>query len=152
TTLRDLGQHRLKDLLAAEHIWQIRHPLLPSEFPPLRSLDYLPTNLPRQVSSFIGREREMADIKALLASTPLLTLTGTGGCGKTRLALQVAADVLEDYKEGVWLVELAPLSEASLVPQTVASALALREEPGRPITDTLRDSLRDRQLLLLLDN
>src|SRR5205823_1737625 len=114
----DMGLHRLKDLASPEHIFQLLHPSLPAEFPSLRSLDYLPTNLPRQVSSFIGRQREMTDIKALLPSTPLLTLTGTGGCGKTRLALQVAAEIAEEYVDGIWLVELAGLSEASLVPQT----------------------------------
>ena len=81
------------------------------EFPPLKSLDYLPTNLPRQMTSFIGREREMAEVKRLLTSTPLLTLLGIGGAGKTRLAVQVGADVLDDYKDGVWLVELAALTE-----------------------------------------
>ncbi|MCW3099654.1 MAG: adenylate/guanylate cyclase protein, partial [Chthonomonadaceae bacterium] len=151
-TLRDMGQQRLKDLLAPEHVWQLCHPALPSEFPPLKSLDYLPTNLPRQMTSFIGREREMAEVKRLLAATPLLTLVGSGGCGKTRLAVQVGADVLDNYKDGVWLVELAALSDASLVPQAVANVLGLREEPGRSLMQTVQDHLRDRQLLLLLDN
>ena len=151
-TLQDMGQHRLKDLLAPEHVWQLLHPALPAEFPPLKSLDYLPTNLPRQMTSFIGREREMAEVKRLLPSTPLLTLLGTGGAGKTRLALQVGADVLDNYKDGVWLVELAALADPDLVPQTVASVLGLREEAGRPLLQTVQDYLRDRQLLLLLDN
>ena len=151
-TLQDMGQHRLKDLLTPEHVWQLLHPSLPAEFPPLKSLDYLPTNLPRQTTSFIGREREMAEVKTLLPSTPLLTLLGTGGAGKTRLALQVGADIVDNYKDGVWLVELAALSDPDLVPQTVASILGLREEPSRALLQTIQDYLRDRQLLLLLDN
>ena len=151
-SLQDMGQHRLKDLLAPEHVWQLLHPALPSEFPPLKSLDYLPTNLPRQTTSFIGREREMVEVKRLLPSASLLTLLGTGGAGKTRLALQVGADVLDNYKDGVWFVELAALSDPGLVSQTVASILGLREEPGRALLQTIQDYLRDRQLLLLMDN
>jgi predicted ATPase/class 3 adenylate cyclase/Tfp pilus assembly protein PilF len=151
-TLRDMGQQRLKDLLAPEHVWQLLHPTLPSDFPPLKSLDYLPTNLPRQMTSFIGREREMAEVKRLLAATPLLTLVGSGGCGKTRLAVQVGADVLDNYQDGVWSVELAALADPEFVPQAVASVLGLREEVGRPLLQTIQDYLRDRRLLLLLDN
>src|SRR5947208_1766018 len=120
-------------------------------FPPLKSLDALPNNLPRQLTSFIGREKEMAGVKGLLSGTSLLTLTGSGGCGKTRLALQVAADVLEEYPDGVWLVELAALADPSLVPQTVASALGVREQPGRPLIETLVASLKAKTLLLILD-
>jgi hypothetical protein len=109
--LRDLGAHRLKDLGQPEHLFQLVHPELPSEFPPLRSLEAFAHNLPRQLTSFIGREREMAEVKRLLATTALLTLTGSGGCGKTRLALQVAADLVEEFSDGVWLVELAALSD-----------------------------------------
>jgi predicted ATPase/class 3 adenylate cyclase/tetratricopeptide (TPR) repeat protein len=151
-TLLDKGQHRLKDLLAPEHVWQLLHPALPAEFPPLKSLDYLPTNLPRQMTSFIGREQEVEQVKRLLSASPLLTLLGTGGAGKTRLALQVGAEVLENYKDGVWLVELAVLTEPALVTQTVAMALGLREEPGRSLLQTVQDYLRDRRLLLILDN
>src|SRR5262249_24760727 len=98
------------------------------------------------------REQEMTEVKQLLATTRLLTLTGSGGCGKTRLVLQVAADVLEEFPGGVWLVELAPLADPALVPQTVAAALGVREEPGRPLTATLVDYLRPKHALLLLDN
>lgn len=150
--LRDLGLHRLKDLQAPEHVWQLVHPALPGDFAPLRSLDYLPTNLPRQMTRFIGREQEMREVKRLLPKTPLLTLTGTGGTGKTRLALQVAADVLDAFPGGAWLVELASLSDPVLVPQAVASALGLREEPGRPLAQTLVDQLQSKRLLLVLDN
>lgn len=118
--------------------------------PPLE----IKTNLPRQLTTFIGREREIAAIKQLLhASTSrLITLTGSGGCGKTRLSLQVGQDVLADYAQGVWLIELAPVSDPALVTQTVATALGLREEAGRPIAATLVDYLRGRKALLLLDN
>src|SRR5262249_35625199 len=129
--LRDLGPHRLKDLAQAEPIYQLLHPSLPSEFAPLRSLSLLPTNLPIQLTSFVGREGEMEEVKRLLAQSRLLTLTGTGGCGKTRIGLQVGAEVVDEYPDGVWLVELAALSDPSMIPQQVASALGLREEAGR---------------------
>lgn len=151
-SLRDLGEHRLKDLLRPERIYQLLPPGLPADFPPLRSLDSLPNNLPRQLTSFIGREREMDEVKRLLVSSSVLTVTGSGGCGKTRLTLQAAADLIETYRDGVWLVELAPLSNPSLVPQEVVSALHVREQPGRPIIDTLADYLRPRESLVILDN
>ncbi len=150
--LRDLGEHRLKDLHRPERIYQLLHPNLPADFPPLKSLDSMPNNLPRSLSSFIGREREIAEVKRLLASPFLLTLTGPGGCGKTRLALQVAADLVEGYADGVWLVELAPLSDPTLVPEAVASALRVREQPGRPIIETLSGFLQPKTILLVLDN
>ena len=149
--LRDLGPHRLKDLQRPEHIFQIVHPDLPSDFPPLRSLNALVNNLPVQLTSFIGREEEMVEVKRLLASGRLLTLLGSGGAGKTRLAIQVAADCLDILPRGAWLVELAPIVDPGLVPQTVASALGLRE-PARMVTEALVDFLRDRSLLLLMDN
>ncbi len=150
--IQDLGEHLLKDLQRPERILQIVHPELPGDFPPPRTLDSLPNNLPQQLTSFIGREREMADVRRLLFTTRLLTLTGSGGCGKTRLALQVAAELAESFKDGVWLVELAPLSDPALVPQTVASALHVREQPGRPLLATLSDYLAHKDLMLVLDN
>jgi non-specific serine/threonine protein kinase len=110
------------------------------------------TNLPVQLTSFVGRERELAEVKGQLQSTRLLTLTGTGGCGKTRLALQVAQDLVDAYVDGVWLVELAPLADPMLIPQMVAAALGVREEPGQPIPTTLAHYLRAKHLLLLVDN
>jgi predicted ATPase/class 3 adenylate cyclase len=151
-SLRDLGSHRLKDLQRPEHLFQLLHPELPSDFPPLRSLEAFAHNLPAQLTRFVGREQEIAAVNDLLAHARLLTLTGVGGTGKTRLALQVAADLLEEYPDGVWLVELAPLADPTLVPQTVASALGVREEPRRPLTATLTDHLRPKSLLLVLDN
>ncbi len=152
TSLRDLGIHRLKDLQQPEQVWQLTSPDLPFEFQPLRSLSLYDNNLPVQLTSFVGREKELAEIKSLLSKTRLLTLTGSGGTGKTRLSLQAAAEVSEDYLEGVWLVELAPLADPALVPFTVAAALGVRESMGEPITKTLVAALKDKRLLVLLDN
>jgi predicted ATPase/class 3 adenylate cyclase len=151
-SLSDQGAHRLKDLQQPEHIFQILHPDLPGDFPSLRSLEAFAHNLPRQSTRFIGRERESAEVIHLLSTASLLTLTGSGGCGKTRLALQVAAEMVEEYADGVWFVELAALADPALVPQAVATPLRVREEPGRSLTDTLRDYLKPRSALLLLDN
>jgi predicted ATPase/class 3 adenylate cyclase len=150
--LRDLGPVRLRDLSSPERVYQLAHPGLRQDFPALRSLEGIPNNLPQQVTSFIGRERELAEVKKLLAGTRLLTLLGVGGIGKTRLSLQAAAEVLEDYPDGVWFVELAPLTDASLVPQAVASVLGVKEEAGRPVTEALSKFVSDRGLLLILDN
>ena len=109
-------------------------------------------NLPLARTSFIGRERETLEVKRLLAMTRLLTLTGVGGSGKTRLAIKVASDLAGAYPDGAWLVELAALSEGELVPQAVAKALGVREQPGRPLTETLKDALRARKMLLVVDN
>lgn len=120
--------------------------------PQARSAGEAPGNLPHALSSFIGREQEIAEVKRLLATSRLLTLTGTGGSGKTRLALQTAREVAGKYGDGVWLVELAPLSDPALTAQAAASTLGVREDPGRPLLSSLSDYLRDRQLLLVLDN
>ncbi|MGQ0571370.1 MAG: ATP-binding protein [Armatimonadota bacterium] len=149
--LRDLGRHRLKDLEHSEHLYQLLHPDLPADFPPVRSLDSL-NNLPRRLTSFIGREDAIKEIKQLLGGTQLLSLVGTGGAGKTRLALQVAGDLLGEYEHGVWLVKLALVTDPALVPQAVASALGQTEEPGLTLTATLSSYLRARHLLLVLDN
>jgi predicted ATPase/class 3 adenylate cyclase len=153
-SLKSLGAHRLRDLSRPESVFQLLHPVLPLDFPPLASLDNpdLPNNLPVQVTSFIGREKESAVVKRLLSTTRLLTLTGAGGCGKTRLALQAAADLLEEYPEGVWSVELAALADPALVPKTVAQALGMREEVGQPLLQTLTGQLKPKRLLLVLDN
>ena len=153
-SLLDLSQHRLKDLGRPEQVFQLLHPSLPAEFPPLRSLDNpaLPNNLPQQPTSFIGREKEVAQVKARLARTRLLTLTGAGGSGKTRLSLQVAADLLTGEGDGVWLVELAALSDPALVPQAVANVLGVQEQAGKSIQQTLVEALKLKRLLLVLDN
>jgi predicted ATPase/class 3 adenylate cyclase len=156
--LRGLGVHRLKDLAAPEHVVQLCHPDLRDQFPPLSSLEARPNNLPMQLTSFVGRERELAGLRQQLVSSRLVTLVGIGGCGKTRLALQAAADAVEGYPGGVWLVELAPLSEPSLVEQQLATVLGIREEGGagepggRTLTDRLLGYLAPRRTLVLLDN
>jgi class 3 adenylate cyclase len=151
-TLRDMGEHRLKGLLNPEHLWQVVAPDLVQDFPPLQSFAAIANNLPIQVTSFIGRERELAELQHLLPTTRLLTLTGSGGTGKTRLSLQVAAEVLDSFKDGVWFIELAPLSDTALLPLTIASVLGVREDPGRPLLTTLLEWLRPKELLLILDN
>jgi predicted ATPase/DNA-binding CsgD family transcriptional regulator len=150
--LRDLGEHRLRDLVQPEHVYQLLHPDLPADFPTLRTLDTYPHNLPLQLTSFVGREQEMTEVTRLLTTTRLLTLTGTGGCGKTRLALQVAAELGDAYPDGVWLVELAPLADPDLVPQTVATVLGVREQPGQPMLTTLVAALKAKQIVVMLDN
>jgi len=151
-TLRELGEHRLKDLQQPAPLYQLVIEGLPNDFPPLKTLSTRPHNLPVQLTSFIGRETNIVEVKQLLAKTRLLTLTGSGGCGKTRLSLQVGAEVLDDYADGVWLVELAPVADPNLVLQTVASALGLREQAARPLLETVIDYLKPKTLLLLLDN
>jgi predicted ATPase/class 3 adenylate cyclase len=150
--LRDLGTIRLRDLASPERVYQIEHAGLAADFPPLRSLEGVPNNLPQQLTTFIGRERVLAEIKNAFATTRLLTLSGIGGLGKTRLSLQVAAELLADFADGVWFVELAPLRDARLVPQAVASALGLKEEPGGSAVDALAAFVADRRLLIVLDN
>jgi predicted ATPase/class 3 adenylate cyclase len=151
-SLRDLGEHRLKDLVRPEHIYQLNHPKLPSDFPPLRSIDAFPNNLPVQLTSFIGREREMEEAKERLNSARLLTMIGPGGTGKTRLALQLAAELLPSFSDGVWVAELAPLADPALILQTIASVLGLREQLGMPLDELVFDYLRAKNILLVVDN
>lgn len=150
--LRDLGSHRLKDLRRPERIFQVLHPDLPADFLPLRSLDEQTNNLPIQLSSFIGRNQEQAQLKRILSTTRLLTLTGPGGCGKTRLALQVAAESLEEFWRGVWFVDLAPVTDSAAVPQAIAFALHVKEQPNRPVLAAIIDYIGHKHLLLMLDN
>jgi predicted ATPase/class 3 adenylate cyclase/DNA-binding CsgD family transcriptional regulator len=153
--LRDLGEQRLRDLARAERVFQVTGPGLAEGFGVLRSLDdpALRHNLPSQATSFVGRTAELAELRTLVAGgSRLITITGPGGIGKSRLALQVAADVLDGTGDGAWLVELAPVAEPELVARTAAAALGVREAPGRPVLDTLTDAISDRDLLLILDN
>jgi predicted ATPase/class 3 adenylate cyclase len=152
--LRDLGEHRLKDLSGPQRLYQLEIDGLPAEFPPLNTLDNRPTNLPALTSTFIGRTRELAEVRSLLEREDLrlLTLTGTGGAGKTRLALQVAADVIERFPKGVFFVSLSPVREHEAVVPTIARTLGLREYPGETMQETLTEYVRDRELLLVLDN
>jgi predicted ATPase/class 3 adenylate cyclase/DNA-binding CsgD family transcriptional regulator len=153
--LRDLGEHRLKDLGRAERVFQVTGPGLAEGFGPLRSLDdpALRHNLPSQVTSFVGRAAELAELRSLVSDgSRLVTIAGPGGIGKSRLALQVAAEALDGDGDGVWLVELAPVAEPELVARTAAAVLGVREEPGRPVLDTLVEAVGDRCLLVVLDN
>ncbi len=151
-SLRDLGRHRLRDLSEPELLFQLNVPDLPDTFPPLATLDARPNNLPLQLTSFLGRERELAEIANLLKTARLLTLTGPGGTGKTRLALQAAAELLDAFPDGVFFVDLASLTDADLVPAAVARALGVPQNPDLPVRDAVVRFLRGRRLLLALDN
>jgi predicted ATPase/class 3 adenylate cyclase len=151
-TLQDLGEHRLKDLTRPEHIFQINIPELSNNFPPIRSLDAFPNNLPAQLTSFIGREKEILEIKASLNSARLVTLTGSGGTGKTRLSIEVGTQLLPNFSNGVWMIELAPLSDESQIVPALAQAFGLQELPFNPLKNLVMDYLRDKKLLLILDN
>jgi predicted ATPase/class 3 adenylate cyclase len=151
-TLRPLGRVRLRDLAEPEPLFQVLHAGLRHEFPALRSLESTPNNLPQQTTSFVGRERELREISERLREVRLLTLVGTGGLGKTRLSLQVAADVLDAFPDGAWFIELAAISDESRVVQAVATALGVKEEPGLSLVDSLIRFLSSRHLLLILDN
>ncbi|MDF3040588.1 MAG: adenylate/guanylate cyclase protein, partial [Thermomicrobiales bacterium] len=153
-SVRDLGRHRLRDLLDAEVVYQLLHPDLPAEFPHLRSLDTQPTNLPAQPTLFVGRERELDEIVSLLreGGIRLLTLTGPGGTGKTRLALQAAANLLDDFPDGVFFVPLAAITDADLAPTAIATALAIPETAGQTSREQVLTALAEQSLLLVLDN
>lgn len=151
-SLRDMGEHKFKDVPHLTRVFQVQATGLQSEFPPLFTVDAHPNNLPTQLTSFIGRENELADVKKLLQDTHMLTLIGSGGTGKTRLSIQAASEMLNHYPDGVWFVELAPISDALLVARTTAMAMSLREQPHRPLIETLCDYLQEKKLLLILDN
>ena len=152
--LRDMGERRLKDLIRPERVFQVIAPDLPADFPPLKTLDARPNNLPAQTTPFIGREDEIRAVKEQLsnANVRLLTLSGVGGTGKTRLALQAAADMVDEFEHGVFFVPLAALSDPALVLPTIAQAFDVREAAGRPLQEQLQDYLREKQMLLVLDN
>jgi len=151
-TLKELGLHRLKDLARPERLFQLSVEGLPSEFPALKTLEAIPNNLPTQLTSFIGRDDQVREAKQLLARSRLLTLTGPGGTGKTRLSLQIAAEVLDQFADGVYFVPLASVQDPELVPSAIAQALAISITGSRRPIDALLDHLRDRRLLLVLDN
>ena len=151
-SLRDLGEHRLKDLAQPERIHQLLAPDLLADFPPLRSLEHLSNNLPAQVSSFVGRETEIAEVTALIERHRLVTLVGSGGVGKTRLSLHVAADLIDSFSDGVWFVELAPLTQGEYIPTTVASALDITLPSEGDLVEHLARALKGKELLLVFDN
>jgi predicted ATPase/class 3 adenylate cyclase/DNA-binding CsgD family transcriptional regulator len=151
--LTDLGTHQLRDLPRPERVVQLCHPDLVNEFPPLRvSTSVVSQRLPVQLTSFVGRDAQLTQLRELLAQNRVVTLTGAGGVGKTRLAVQVAAQMTGDFADGVWYVDLAPITDPELVAVTVARALGLPDQPGRSTMDTLLRFVRDRQMLVVLDN
>ena len=151
-TLRDLGLHRLKDIDHPEHLFDLAIEGHPSDFPAPATLDVRPTNLPRQLTSFVGRRDEIATTVKLLSDHRLVTLTGPGGTGKTRLALEVAAELLPSFPDGAFLVDLAPVSDPERVSPAIAKAVRMTEDPGRDLVDTLVERLATKDLLLVLDN
>jgi len=151
-TLYDMGEHRLKDLHASLRLYQVNTSDLPQNFPAINSLDTHPNNLPTQLTSFIGREKEISEIKASLNSSRLVTLTGSGGTGKTRLLIEACTQLLTNFPRGVWIVELAPLSDESQITPALAQVFGLQELPFRPLAAQVLDFLRDKKLLLILDN
>ncbi len=154
TDLRALGERRLKDLTRPERVFQLVAPDLPTEFPPLRTLEGHPNNLPPQPTPLVGRERAVDEVlgRLLAPGVRLLTLTGPGGTGKTRLGLQVAAEVLDEFEDGAFFVPLAAITDPELVPPTIAKALGVRVTGDQPVIEGLKDYLRERELFLLLDN
>jgi predicted ATPase/class 3 adenylate cyclase len=150
--LRDLGQHRLKDLLVPERLAQVVAVDLRSDFPPLRSLDARPNNLPTQLTSFVGREAELDEALRLLAGTRLLTLTGPGGIGKTRLSLQIAATAADDFPDGIWFVPLEPVRERELVAPTIARVVGVTDKATRSVLDGIAEAIGEGRVLFVLDN
>jgi predicted ATPase/class 3 adenylate cyclase len=151
-SIRDLGPHRLKDIADTERLYDLVIEDLPSSFPPPRTLSARPNNLPAELTSFVGRQDEIAEVGRLLDRTRLLTLTGAGGTGKTRLAVRVAAETMTAYRDGAFFVDLSSVTDPALVPPAVARALGVREVAGRSILDVLTEHLRDMEVLLVLDN
>src|SRR6202047_3237465 len=150
--LVDLGQRRLRDLPTPFGVFQVRAPGLRTEFPPLKALDTSPGNLPAAASSFIGRESEVAELQAAVKAHRLVTLTGVGGVGKTRLAQEVAARLADEFPDGVWLFELAAVADPAAVPDAVASVLGIAQQPGKTGTESGAAALEGRIRLLVLDN
>jgi predicted ATPase len=150
--LIDMGERNLKDILRPEHLYQLSAPDLPTAFQPLNTLESFQHNLPIQLTSFVGREKEIAEIKEALNSSRLVTLTGSGGTGKTRLSSEVGMQLLPNFANGVWLIELAPLSDPSQIIPALAQTFGLQELPFNPLETLVTDYLRDKKLLLILDN
>jgi predicted ATPase/class 3 adenylate cyclase len=151
-SLIDLGQHRLRDVAEVEQVFQLAHPDLRGDFPPLKSLGNFRQNLPVQLTSFVGRERERETVRGLIEANRVVTLVGSGGCGKTRLAIQVGADLLEKFPDGVRFVDLAPLTDGALVVGAIASAAGAKDEQGSATVETLIRCVEGTKTLIILDN
>ncbi|MEO8446884.1 MAG: adenylate/guanylate cyclase domain-containing protein [bacterium] len=151
-SFRDLGERRLKDLKEPVRLFQLTSDELASDFPPLRTLDARPNNLPFLLTNFIGREKEMKEIRILLQSSRLITLLGPGGTGKTRLSIQVGADMIDEFDHGVWIIELASINDSTLIHNSIASALNIREEAGKKLAEIITDFLKEKKILLIFDN
>jgi predicted ATPase/class 3 adenylate cyclase len=152
SSLVDLGSHRLKDLIEPEQVWQLAASGLPSEFPPLNSLDARPNNLPAQVTTLIGRERDLDDIRTLIGKHRLVTVAGSGGIGKTRVALHLGADLIDRFPDGVWFADLAPIADTELVASVIAKAIGLSQVEGRRVDESISQWLKRKTSLLILDN
>jgi predicted ATPase len=150
--LVDLGEHRLRDIARPEHLFQVRADGLRSEFPRIRTVDAGTGNLPRHTTSFVGRDAEVNAVCGLVAAHDMVTLTGVGGVGKTRLALQVATELCSDFPDGAWLIELAAIGDAAAVPDAVAASLGIVTQPGQSVTNTIAHTLRGRRMLIVFDN
>ncbi len=150
--LSDLGEHRLRDLSGVEHLFQVRADGLATTFPPVKTVNATPGNLPRQTTSFVGRDLEVKELAGLVGEHDLVTLTGVGGVGKTRLAVQVAAELVSEFPDGVWLVELAPVGDPAAVPDAVATALGITVQAGMTVTASVAQALAGRRSLVVLDN
>lgn len=150
--LLDLGEHRLRDMTRPEHVYQLEHPELRRDFPALKSVDLQSINLPLHLTGFVGRHRELAEVRSSLGASRLVTLTGPGGSGKSRIAQRAAVELLDQFPDGVWWVDMAQLTDAGHVPEAVAAPLGIREQSGRPMVDSLVEELAYKTALILLDN
>ena len=149
---RDLGEHRLRDLARSEQIFQMDIDGVPGDFPPLRTPDMVPNNLPTLATSFVGRDQELEEVKKLIRGARVLTLTGVGGAGKTRLSIQAAVELVDEFPGGTWLIELGAITDPDYIDATAADALGVAQPPGRTVRESIIDHLVDRRALLIVDN
>ena len=151
-TFKDFGERKMKDILLPEHVYQIVSDNIPSEFPPLKIQDARQNNLPSSLSEFIGRRKEINEIKQLFPKIRLLSLIGAGGTGKTRLAIQLVSELIDEFDNGVWIIELSPVTDPELVVKEISSVLNLKEDPGTDLIETLKEFLeyKNNQRFLLL--
>ncbi|MEO6695802.1 MAG: adenylate/guanylate cyclase domain-containing protein, partial [Ignavibacteria bacterium] len=151
-SFRDLGERRLKDVIQPIRLFQIVYPGLRADFPPLKTLDARPNNLPVQLSSFVGRQEVMKEVKNYLGQSRLLTIIGSGGGGKTRLALQAGADMIDDFSNGVFIAEFASVSDPAFLIKNLLDSMEVNEEAGKSLENTMYDYLKDKEILLIMDN